>query len=74
MSTYSSGLFPFIQNASLHVKTAFLNLLEEHYLPLGPALVPCISGLLTALLPCIEDEASSDPVTHARIVRILKTV
>lgn len=58
LAIYSSGIFPFVQNASINVKITTITLFEKHYIPLNARLQPCVSGLIVALLPCIEDDKS----------------
>nr|CAG4708839.1 unnamed protein product [Naegleria fowleri] len=47
---YSSGLFTLFPSASSQIK--------KYYLPLGKALVPCLPGLVLALLSSLEEEGS----------------
>lgn len=55
---WSTGLFPLLSNAATHVKPAVLRLFKERILTMGSRLQCCLPGLLTALLPNIEDAAS----------------
>ncbi|KAG2379235.1 hypothetical protein C9374_007374 [Naegleria lovaniensis] len=55
---YSSGLFTLFPSASSQIKPVILNLFEKYYLPLGKALVPCLPGLVLALLSSLEEEGS----------------
>ncbi|CAB4005977.1 dopey-1-like, partial [Paramuricea clavata] len=52
---YSVGLFPLMSHSAMSVKPALMKLYEEHFLPLGMALVPSLPGLLLGLLPGIEE-------------------
>ncbi|CAF0777344.1 unnamed protein product [Brachionus calyciflorus] len=52
---YSGGLFPLLANAALSVKPILLNLYETYFLPLKKSLRPCLTGLLIALLPGLEE-------------------
>lgn len=52
---YSSGLFPLLANAAMSVKPALLSLYEMYYLPLGKTLKPGLQGLLTGILPGLEE-------------------
>uniref|UniRef100_A0A8C3SQ39 DOP1 leucine zipper like protein A n=1 Tax=Chelydra serpentina TaxID=8475 RepID=A0A8C3SQ39_CHESE len=52
---YSSGLFPLLANAAMSVKPALLSLYEIYYLPLGKTLKPGLQGLLTGILPGLEE-------------------
>lgn len=52
---YSSGLFPLLEYGSMQVKPILLDLYEQYYLPLGLALLPGLSGIVSALLPGMEE-------------------
>jgi hypothetical protein len=52
---YSSGLFPLLENAALSVKPVLLNIYETYFLPLKHYLKPCLTGILIALLPGLEE-------------------
>uniref|UniRef100_A0A3Q3JWN2 DOP1 N-terminal domain-containing protein n=1 Tax=Monopterus albus TaxID=43700 RepID=A0A3Q3JWN2_MONAL len=52
---YSSGLFPLLSNAAMSVKPVLLGLYEIYYLPLGKTLKPGLQGLLTGVLPGLEE-------------------
>ena len=52
---YSVGLFPLMSHSAMSVKPLLMKLYEEHFLPLGVALVPSLPGLLLGLLPGIEE-------------------
>ncbi|CAD7954721.1 unnamed protein product, partial [Amoebophrya sp. A25] len=62
LGIYSSGLFPHVANCGKTVQAAAICLtlifLEKHYLPLKTRLEPCLTGLITALLPIMEDEGN----------------
>lgn len=51
----SSGLFPLLANAAMSVKPTLLSLYEIYYLPLGKTLKPGLQGLLTGILPGLEE-------------------
>ena len=51
----SAGLFPLLSNAAMSVKPALLGLYETYYLPLGKTLKPGLQGLLTGVLPGLEE-------------------
>ncbi|BEI90230.1 uncharacterized protein CcaverHIS019_0303000 [Cutaneotrichosporon cavernicola] len=53
---WSSGLFPFFQNASTSVRPALINIYETYYLPLGEDLRAATKALILALLPGVEEE------------------
>ena len=55
IALYSIGLFPFFQYASSQIKPKILALIQKYYLPLGPHLIPCLSGLVVAILPGLEE-------------------
>ena len=48
-----------------------LLLLDKHYLPLKSRLEPCMTGFVTALLPCIEDDADPNSPTVMALLRKL---
>ncbi|GCC29656.1 hypothetical protein chiPu_0008099 [Chiloscyllium punctatum] len=52
---YSSGLFPLLVNAAMSVKPVLLSLYEVYFLPLGKTLKPGLQGLLTGVLPGLEE-------------------
>ncbi|XP_067900808.1 protein dopey-1 isoform X4 [Heterodontus francisci] len=52
---YSSGLFPLLANAAMSVKPVLLSLYEAYFLPLGKTLKPGLQGLLTGVLPGLEE-------------------
>ncbi|TXT04269.1 hypothetical protein VHUM_04267 [Vanrija humicola] len=53
---WSSGLFPFFQNAATSVRPALINIYETYYLPLKADLRPATKALSLALLPGVEEE------------------
>lgn len=55
---WSMGLFPLMAGAATQVKPAVLRLVKDRIVTMGPRLKCCLPGLLTALLPNIEDAAS----------------
>ena len=59
LSLWSQGLFSLFPHANEECKLFELKLLADSFLPLGPHLIPCLDGLLLALLPGIEDEQTS---------------
>lgn len=52
---FTSGLFPLLAHASMTVKPALLGLYESHFVQLGRDLIPCLRGLVLALLPGLEE-------------------
>ena len=55
MFIYSAGLFPLLGGSAMAVKPKLLHLYEEHYLPLGEHLKPCLTGLLQGIMPGLEE-------------------
>lgn len=53
------------------VKPQILDIFEQHYVPLGRRLIPALSGLVMALLPGIEEEASE---FYARVLKLLHAI
>eukprot|EP01094_Clydonella_sp_ATCC50884_P023658 TRINITY_DN5731_c0_g2_i1.p1 TRINITY_DN5731_c0_g2~~TRINITY_DN5731_c0_g2_i1.p1 ORF type:complete len:1753 (+),score=537.61 TRINITY_DN5731_c0_g2_i1:137-5395(+) len=53
---FCMGIFPLFQHAATQVKPVILKIYEIHFLPLGSALAPCLSGLIMSLLPGLEEE------------------
>ena len=56
---YFVGLFPLLGSAAIKVRPILLQVYESHFLPLGHALRPALPGLLTGVLPGIEDGADT---------------
>lgn len=52
---YSIGLFPLMSCGGIKVKGELLKLFETYLVPLGPALKPSLVGLLTGVLPGLEE-------------------
>ena len=50
------------------MKPALLELFERYYVPLGPRVVPCLPGLVLALLTAMEDPGSD---LYRRALRLL---
>lgn len=71
LALYGSGLFPFFVHSSTQVKPIFLDLIDQYFLPLGPGLLPCLSGLLVGLLPGLEDSKSE---CYERIMRTFQSI
>jgi hypothetical protein len=55
---YSAGLITLYPFASIQIKPVILDLIQAYYLPLGKALLPCLSGLVISLLSGLEEEGS----------------
>ena len=66
LAFYSEGIFPLYRHASYQVKPVLLDLFERHYAPLGPRLVPCLPGLVLALLSAMEDIGSETAARWGR--------
>ncbi|CAG0914057.1 unnamed protein product [Notodromas monacha] len=52
---YSSGLFPLFGIAAMTVRPFLLSLYETHLLPLGADLQPALPGILTGVLPSLDE-------------------
>lgn len=70
ISLYSSGLFPLLANAALSVKPVLLSVYETYFLPLKKGLRPCLTGLIIALLPGLEEGSDF----YARTFALLKNI
>eukprot|EP01050_Picozoa_sp_SAG11_P031253 SAG11_NODE_9630_length_894_cov_1.740881_1_plen_262_part_01 len=55
LALYTLGIFPLFGHAAPPAQLKILEIVEKHLLPLGPRLIPCLSGLLPALLPGLDD-------------------
>ncbi|KAK1171168.1 protein dopey-1-like isoform X2 [Acipenser oxyrinchus oxyrinchus] len=71
---YSSGLFPLLTNAAMSVKPALLGLYEVYYLPLGKTLKPGLQGLLTGVLPGLEEGSEYYDRTNALLEKVAAAV
>ncbi|MGH0139148.1 UNVERIFIED_CONTAM: hypothetical protein FKN15_057972 [Acipenser sinensis] len=71
---YSSGLFPLLTNAAMSVKPALLCLYEVYYLPLGKTLKPGLQGLLTGVLPGLEEGSEYYDRTNALLEKVAAAV
>jgi hypothetical protein len=70
VSLYSSGLFPLLANAALSVKPVLLSVYETYFVPLKKSLRPCLTGLIIALLPGLEEGSDF----YARTFALLKSI
>lgn len=61
------GLFPFFQNCSIQVKPEYLQIIEDNFL-IHCEILPMIVGLVTSILPGLEEK---DESIQKRIVDIL---
>ena len=52
---YSAGLFPLLGHAAMHVRPQLLTVYETHFVPLGERLRPALNGLLSGVLPGMEE-------------------
>jgi len=50
MGVWFGGLFTLFPHATAQLQPTILRLYERFMLPLGPELLPCLSGLLSSLL------------------------
>ncbi|XP_010902786.2 protein dopey-1 isoform X3 [Esox lucius] len=71
---YSSGLFPLLSNAAMSVKPVLLGLYETYYLPLGKTLKPGLQGLLTGVLPGLEEGSEYYDRTNALLEKVAAAV
>ncbi|KAJ8290895.1 hypothetical protein GJAV_G00018940 [Gymnothorax javanicus] len=71
---YSSGLFPLLSNAAMSVKPALLGLYETYYLPLGKTLKPGLQGLLTGVLPGLEEGSEYYDRTNTLLEKVAAAV
>ncbi|XP_048351284.1 protein dopey-1 isoform X2 [Sphaerodactylus townsendi] len=71
---YSSGLFPLLANAAMSVKPALLSLYEVYYLPLGKTLKPGLQGLLTGILPGLEEGSEYYERTNTLLEKVAAVV
>jgi hypothetical protein len=69
LALYSSGILPFFQYASPENKPVVLRIIEKFYVPLGRQLSFALPGIVTALLPGLED--MSNPEVVSKIYDIL---
>ena len=53
--TYTNGLFPLLEYASMQVRPVLLDFYEQYIIPLGPGLLPALQGVLLGLLPGLEE-------------------
>ncbi|XP_069091714.1 protein dopey-1 isoform X2 [Pleurodeles waltl] len=71
---YSSGLFPLLTNAAMSVKPVLLSLYEMYYLPLGKTLKPGLQGLLTGILPGLEEGSEYYDRTNTLLEKVAAAV
>ncbi|NXC23977.1 DOP1 protein, partial [Campylorhamphus procurvoides] len=71
---YSSGLFPLLANAAMSVKPTLLSLYEMYYLPLGKTLKPGLQGLLTGILPGLEEGSEYYERTNTLLEKVASAV
>ncbi|XP_033619248.1 protein dopey-1 isoform X6 [Fukomys damarensis] len=71
---YSSGLFPLLANAAMSVKPTLLGLYEIYYLPLGKTLKPGLQGLLTGILPGLEEGSEYYERTNTLLEKVAAAV
>lgn len=53
------GLFPFFQYCSIQIKPEFIKLIQVNLLDGGPELIPMLPGLITSLLPGLDEQDES---------------
>lgn len=71
---YSAGLFPLLSNAAMSVKPVLLGLYETYYLPLGKTLKPGLQGLLTGVLPGLEEGSEYYDRTNILLEKVAAAV
>ncbi|XP_052538501.1 protein dopey-1 isoform X5 [Tympanuchus pallidicinctus] len=71
---HSSGLFPLLANAAMSVKPTLLSLYEIYYLPLGKTLKPGLQGLLTGILPGLEEGSEYYERTNTLLEKVASAV
>ncbi|NXA45332.1 DOP1 protein, partial [Nothocercus julius] len=69
-----SGLFPLLANAAMSVKPTLLSLYEIYYLPLGKTLKPGLQGLLTGILPGLEEGSEYYERTNTLLEKVAAAV
>lgn len=52
---YSAGLLPLLGHASTGVRSNLLTIYETHFVPLGERLRPALNGILSGVLPGLEE-------------------
>ena len=67
---YSAGLFPLLGNAAMNVRSALLTVYESHFVPLGERLRPGLNGLLSGVLPGLEEGSDH----YSRTSQLLEAV
>jgi len=67
---YSAGLFPLLGNAAMNVRSALLTVYENHFVPLGERLRPGLNGLLSGVLPGLEEGSDH----YSRTSQLLEAV
>jgi len=55
ISIYATGLFPLFHLASTDVRVRIIHLYEKHILPLGLKLISCLNGVVSSILPGLEE-------------------
>ncbi|KAJ3597369.1 hypothetical protein NHX12_000897, partial [Muraenolepis orangiensis] len=70
----TAGLFPLLSNAAMSVKPALLGLYETYYLPLGKTLKPGLQGLLTGVLPGLEEGSEYYDRTNTLLEKVAAAV
>ena len=68
MPLFCIGLFPFFQNCSIQVKPEFIALIYENFLQMGVELIPMLPGLVTSLLPGLEEQ---DESLQRKVLKVL---
>ena len=56
LPVYSFGIFPFFPKSSIQVKPDIIQLFNNYFLPLQLDLIPMLTGLISCLLPGLEEQ------------------
>lgn len=71
IAIYSFGLFPFFPKSSIQVKPDMIEIFRKYYLILDIQMVPMLSGLLSCLLPGLEEQ---DETLQRYIMELLNDI
>jgi len=71
IAIYSFGLFPFFPKSSIQVKPEMIEIFRKYYLILEIQMIPMLTGLISCLLPGLEEQ---DQTLHKQIIDILNDI
>lgn len=71
IAIYSFGLFPFFPKSSIQVKPDMLEIFRKYYLVLDIQMIPMLTGLLSCLLPGLEEQ---DETLQKQILELLNDI